>query len=316
MRTIWVVTLVFLPQLYVAKEDGRTLLEDDFKARADHFRTCIAEKFKWPGTLSPKNNDGPSALELDIGSYIGGCYGMRPYEIWSCPHLNVSFIHIFKSAGSTIREHLIEMCQPPFPNYIEVFTQMNLAKLNWKNWKRMLCDTALPYTSCESLRTESFTFVREPVSRFISGLVELAKRKNEWVLSVEQHAISTDRGLAAVAIEKLRALPLSKINTHVQPQSWFLTRCDNGMALPSLTHIGVVSPNLLRDTIKIMKYLSTNATRNAEFRPLPVHERDSRNSSYGEFSFSEKIHAETISQETEAQIREFYAVDYDCLGFA
>ena len=96
--------------------------------------------------------------------------------------------------------------------------------------------------------------------------------------------------------------------------SWSLTNQD-GSPMETVTHIGVVSENLQRDVVSIMKSMSSNTTRNKEWEvPPPEHSRDSTEFGYGG-DFAAKLHSEPISPRTEALIRDFYVVDQECLGF-
>ena len=170
--------------------------------------------------------------------------------------------------------------------------------------------------------TGSFSFVRDPVSRFVSGLAETHKRRTPWALQVEKDADESGRPITTVAIESLFRTPLEQTNPHLAPQSWSLTDC-NGKMMSTITHIGATEPNLHESISGILKAITPNKTRAVEWSHDLIYTRNSRNerkNTFGHFGsidrdpFVKRLHAEVISPETKARIKDFYAIDRECLG--
>lgn len=89
-----------------------------------------------------------------------------------------------------------------------------------------------------------------------------------------------------------------------------------------------MSKNLDEDATNIIRSMVPNETRSIEWNPpAHIHFRSSKHEdagitstgkqkTFGDYGdFSERLHVEVISPETKARIRDFYAVDYECLGF-
>ena len=184
-------------------------------------------------------------MNTDMAKVVGSCYMAKQHAIYMCPHLNVSFIHVFKSAGTSITSYLKDLCQPKLYQ-----NQLYLISRHMSGTK--LITPVKPEPGLLLLRqTAAFTFVREPVSRFVSALAELHKRNKKWVLQVEKAADVSGKALTTVAIEALFRTPFANIDEHIQPQSWLLTDCD-GVAISNLTHIGVATSGLHEDVTGIL----------------------------------------------------------------
>lgn len=304
-------------------------------------------------------SDAVTPLELNMETELTACYQTTLYEIGMCPHLNVSVIHIFKAAGTTTMKYLQQFCKPimkelkvtdnfvslcdagssPLAVLLLLTLRVRLSPTNTSSmhikyyvmspghFKIRKGDPILKIETVDSgpemLRhTDSFSFVRDPVARFVSGLAETHKRRAPWALQVEKDADESGQPITTVAIESLFRTPLKKINPHLAPQSWSLTDC-NGKAMNTITHIGLVSEGFLHDTISgILKAITPNKTRAQEWSHEPIYTRSSRDenkNTFGHFGtfesgFVERLHEERIPEETVERINEFYAIDRECLG--
>ena len=67
-------------------------------------------------------------------------------------------------------------------------------------------------------RTATFTFVRDPVSRFVSALIEMRRRGDKFAVAVEKEAMESGRPVVEVAIERQYKQDLLHLNAHIIPQ--------------------------------------------------------------------------------------------------
>ena len=66
--------------------------------------------------------------------------------------------------------------------------------------------------------TSTFTFVRDPVSRFVSSLIEMRRRGDKFAVAVEREAMESGRPAIEVAIEMQYKHDLYSLNAHIIPQ--------------------------------------------------------------------------------------------------
>ena len=114
----------------------------------------------------------------------------------------------YKSAGSSIRSLLESLCKGK--SHVTVLTGGG----HWtpSDIRKEPCNDKKIET------TATFTFVRDPVARFISSMIETQKRRRPFALAVEALLKGTDRPVVEVAIEAMVAQKLMNIDEHLIPQ--------------------------------------------------------------------------------------------------
>ena len=142
-----------------------------------------------------------------------------------------SFVHLsalcfllcgrYKAAGTTIGKYFFDCCGGLKNGYLlrskHISHPHELIKLNpdQSSLAREMVATS-----------SAFTFVRDPLSRFISALSEIRRRTNcekgsdnpAFICEVEKTAEASGRPVAEIAIEKLSLIPKKHIDEHLVPQ--------------------------------------------------------------------------------------------------
>lgn len=235
----------------LALTDEQRLLS--MRARASQFKKCMANEVK------PKG--------------IGGrCY--------TCA--NLSYIHVWKAAGSTtIHELRADMCPHLKTDDHSVISDSSL---------------------------EFFSFVREPVGRFQSGLGEMAKRRHSWLKPLVDEAWELNATVASVAIRHMPAM--NYVNPHVGRQSYFFLT-DVGQ-VTNVSYIGLVR-DLGHDLGALKRGLFNlpNATDDLPtIRPAEDLAYDGGQAFTGPFG---PLRHEPLDNVTLQRVIDYYAIDFDCL---
>jgi len=175
-------------------------------------------------------------------------------EVLFCPRRRVAFIHIFKSAGTTIVHALKSMCR----NWVLVCP--------WHLYCRQTLDAAHGTVG----EYAYFTFVRDPVARFTSGVLEAALRKNLKVIQAgvpAGAAANTAENADAIARRILTACVASPrlCDAHLEPQLSFLATLPFPRGRPKpvkLDYLGSVEHIEIELPAIVQRFFGTAAAAN------------------------------------------------------
>ena len=245
---------------------------------------------------------------------------MSAYEIHECRFgsRTVVYAHDYKAAGTTVLAMVRELC----PNAVKLYQSSHKG--------RLLPDPGNPTKSFGENYT-LFTFVRDPVERFQSGLFELSVRHDKWInnmISLKEDKMKKamenkkknafNVTVASLAIEDLlHRTRGAYVDPHIQPQALFFID-KNQRTLP-LSYVGVVSPNFEQEiqTIAVKLFGWTDA-KGSVIKALQdkSHARDSHDLVYRSRAIENgNVRDEHIDDITKNNIHRFYDIDYACFGF-
>mmetsp|Transcript_821 Transcript_821/g.2132 ORF Transcript_821/g.2132 Transcript_821/m.2132 type:complete len:291 (+) Transcript_821:56-928(+) len=223
----------------------------------------------------------------------------KDYEIVTCPAVGAAFVHVYKAAGTTGMELVKNNC----PGRWYKFNRHGCPERD----DQPVCFSKAQDTDWAANITTAFTFVRDPVERFQSGIFELAKHHGAWISQLIDVANTTGRAVADVVIDDLirtsrrdGSLP----NAHLMPQTYFLH--DKAEPLPKLKYIATVGPHFDED----LQILGLELFGDQ----IGVHHANAAANAVGQAKGEVYIHDEVISQETRFKIFRYYEVDYAWLG--
>lgn len=221
--------------------------------------------------------------------------GRHVYELTECPMLNVTYAHVFKSAGTTLRTAVEQWCPGQFVRFT-----------SWDNHLEA-------HSEAEINSHTIFTFVRDPVTRFQSALFELstpARRgdRNSWISKMVDKAFALNRTVASVAIDDMSLK--NSANAHLLTQVAYLV--DELKPLP-IAFIGGVTPWLVSE-LKV--FVNNMLSIEFDYSSI-VHARDAGDPDYaagvllGPFG---SLHDEILDSATIRKIQQYYHLDYECFG--
>jgi len=223
--------------------------------------------------------------------------GLRSREVVLCRSRGVAFLHVFKAAGTTVMDLLLRSCADA-----QVFA----------TWATKV---TLDELQNELGNVTVFTFVRDPLERFQSGLFEVAARGG---LAKERRrardAKKKNRTVASLVAEDLlrrRNRRQGEIDGHLQPQSSFFV--DRGALVAPVSFIGRVGAFAEDMTAIGTEVLGLERAAVEDFLRTN-HARDSKNASYHP-ALTGDLRREALDPRTRAILLDFYRIDYDCLSF-
>jgi len=231
--------------------------------------------------------------------------GGKDYEVSVCPDYGVAFVHIYKAAGTTGKA-LVERGCPSMRH------QYCCCGCNAET-RQVVCHVKNPDGDVDWATnvTTTFAFVRDPLERFQSGIFELARRNDPWLLPLLKQAESERRTVADVVIDDLWSRhskdPIRKADPHIMPQTYFLN--DAGTPVSRLKYIARIGPQFTEELQALGLELFHVHPRFFEMFPKM---NSAHNSSYGHHHLY--IHDELLEPETRTKIYKYYHVDYSWMG--
>lgn len=230
--------------------------------------------------------------------------GGKDYEVSVCPAVKVAFIHIYKSAGTTGKRLIEEGCPERRHQYsccgCNRETRMPVCHLKKDGDDWHWFDNV----------TVTYAFVRDPLERFQSGIFELARRQQPWMLTLLKEASASKRTVADVVIDALLEQrmqhPYLLPDPHIMPQTFFLN--DGGKAVPHLKYIAFLGPQFDEEAQVLATRLYGHHHQIAR---LPKYNA-AKNASDGRHHLY--IRDEDLSQATRLKIFDYYRTDYGWLG--
>lgn len=251
-------------------------------------------------------------------------------EVIVCPGAKVAFIHVYKAAGTTIIATLHDLCQ-------SINSQARLLcggydEFPWpvlEGDKQMWCDQTLDEAWPTIKDYSWFTFVREPVDRFASGVFENAYRakKNNYTTCVtgpnyngpNNLDVEGDELAEAVLRNCLHNLPPFTYDPHLKPQLDYLLESDNATVLPQLDYIGHVERIADDWSALVSHYFGAQASAQVKLllKDDELHARSRSSTQYpmtnGLDPKFENLHMSAKGQEL---IFNAYRADGECLGYS
>lgn len=241
------------------------------------------------------------------GQVGGWVDGGKDFEVNTCPHLRVGFVHIYKAAGTTGKALLEAGCpelrhhysccgcdDEPTPNVCHKKTTTLMDGSNDVHWEKDV-DVA-------------FTFVRDPVDRFQSGLFELALRGDARVSDWLARSRKLGRTLADIAIDDLlKDNPRRTPNPHLMMQLSFLS--SERKPLPGLKHVALMGPDFKCELVALSDEL---------FHLHPsfvVKMPQYRNAHFGGYNHGlASVRDEPLPPDVVKKIERYYRADYAAFG--
>ena len=283
-RFLWVVfVLVFYYPMVCSggdAMDGYRL--EVMRKRAELFSLCVAAKSATEGIVFREQK-------------------MTTYEIMICKPKKVAFVHVYKAAGTTVTDLLARIC----PESVVIFSSWDDRALAAEMWAR------------EFAGLTTFTFVRDPLERFQSGVFEVSSRGG-FEDKVER-AFRENRTVGSVVVDDLlksRGNQDVFVDPHVQQQTSFLV--DQAKLVAPIDYIGVVSPMFAAELVTVGTEILGVDRQVLEAHIREDHARDSSDTKYaaaapiGPFG---TLRHEKLEHTARAKAYDYYRIDYDCLGF-
>ena len=281
-----------------AESNGMDLQLSVMADRANKARRCAK-------TIPEK----PSSSEI-APIQADGFHAADDTEIAVCVPAKLAFIHTYKSGGTTIAGSLHQLCRetydwPPLGESGGFVCKNNPA-----------CTQSL--SDAWSLMTNYtwFTFVREPVSRFESGIFELARRDNRCVMDAAKDDSVGDELALNVLRECLLGLREDqRPDPHIKPQLSYLLE-PNRTVTPLLSYVGHIE-NVTNEWPAIVASFF-GAEHGAQVRASllqdVLHARDGSGGEYTE-DVPSKFRLQIAQDATRASVVQAYRADRMCLGY-
>lgn len=256
-------------------------------------RTLRLEAFLNATRGSSYLRDNNPQIQLDGG---------KDYEVTVCPSAGIAFVHIYKAAGTTGKRLIDQGCREPRHHY---------SCCGCLGEGQVVCHMKDPDGDIDWAAnvTRTFAFIRDPMERFQSGIFELARRNDPWIMPLLKTAEVEHREVADVVIDDLQAtMRIRPIpNPHIMPQTFFLN--DAGRPVKHLTYIARVGPQFDEEMqalgLDLFGLLPKMVAR------LPRYNA-AHNTSFGRHRLY--IHDESLSLETRIKIYDYYRLDYAWMG--
>ena len=252
--------------------------------RAKSLSTCVSKSTESRGDLAWLFSHG----KLDRYNVF------RHGELTLCPPVRAGYVHIFKSAGTTILNIFKQMCERRFG------TNASVVKCNYPHCTA----TTLPVRGYRY-----FSLVRSPDERLLSAIFEVHKRQE----GIDGDLLQTLSPSDFVKNVLTRVLDGSLSNAHLLPQVTFLM--EDGKVMPSLAYLGRVE-NILDDLPAIAAELFHDSKAAAEARYLLnyTHARHRHESSYGADPVA-NLNVSQMRYDTKAMLVGSYIAAYMCLEY-
>ena len=234
------------------------------------------------------------------------------------------FSHVYKSGGTTIQAGLRKLFRENhlnkldiFPDTIDGFITQGAERHEYKHIFKFITD-----------ETFVFTFVRDPISKFLSGFGEVSRRqlKNpKWIQLMNKiHDMTIeDAYFSQTGIELMRIWLDILVNRtfdvddHLLPNTWYLmlhNNLDNNVTskihfnfdyIGDIRYVNEILPDILDPFINNTSILKHDNKKLMEyFEPKRRRPKDRFN-----------IDKELLSDDDIIKICDVFWVDYLCLGF-
>ena len=248
-------------------------------------------------------------------------------EAWMCDAAQLAFAHVFKSAGSTIMDSMARLCNSTFGEEAHGYRRnKGCDSVSPPDGPRWNCGEEMPPHVADYTW---FTFVREPLSRFASGIFELGKRslpcvkKADKVASREQD--SGGDGLALQVLERCvlvmadeawrKAHLRATVDEHLMLQTSVLMGRDAEVT-PLLSFVGAVET--MNDDWPALVATFFGAEAGAEvgagLRNGTLHLRDQNSDQYAEPT-DQRFRVNITTPSVRRALAAAYRVDEVCLGY-
>ena len=248
-------------------------------------------------------------------------------EVIVCPGAELAFIHVYKAAGTTIIASLHDLCQ-------SMGSQARLicGHDDEKRWPvlegddQMWCDQTLAEAWEDISNYSFFSFVRDPVDRFQSGLFENAYRASMSNYSTcasqagnSKEGIEGDELALAVLDRCLRWIePDSDIlDPHLKPQIDFFLQADQSV-MPELAYIGHVETMVDDWPALVSKFFGKKA--GAQVKKLmqkgTLKARSEDSDQYAVGGLDPKFYNLKMGDSTRRTIADAFLIDEVCLGYS
>lgn len=292
---------------------------ETMRHRAQSLKTCkAAERWSHPG-----DGAGVQPLQLRGDSDLAA----SKTEVVVCPGAQLAFVHVYKAAGTTIIASLHDLCQ-------SMGSQARLicGHDDEKSWPvlegddQMWCDQTLAEAWDDIANYSFFTFVRDPVERFQSGLFENAYRASMSNYSTcasqagnSKEGIEGDELALAVLDRCLRWIEPDAdiLDPHLKPQIDFFLQVDQSV-MPQLEYIGHVETMVNDWPALVSKFFGKRA--GAQVRKilqrgaLKVRSEDSDQYAVG--GLDPKFYNLKMGDSTRRTIADAFLIDEVCLGYS
>jgi len=289
------------------------------RRRAKALKTCkAAERWSHPG-------DGAGVQPLQLRGDPG--LPASKTEVIVCPGARLAFIHVYKAAGTTIIASLHDLCQAMGSE-----ARLICGHDGEKKWPvlqgddQMWCDQTLAEAWDDIANYSFFTFVRDPVERFGSGLFENAYRASQSNYSTcasqagdSKEGIEGDELALAVLDRCLRWIEPDAdiLDPHLKPQIDFFLQADQSV-LPQLEYIGHVETMTDDWPALVGKFFGKKAGAQVkkvmQRGALKVRSEDS--DQYHVDGLDPKFYNLKMGESTRRTIADAFLIDEVCLGYS
>lgn len=247
---------------------------------------------------------GPQVAQIEPD----GFHAADDTEIAVCAPAKLAFIHTYKSGGTTIAGSLHQLCRTMFDS-----PPQNESGLVCKH--NPSCAQSLPEAWGLMANYTWFTFVREPVSKFESGVFELARRGVPCAMHAAADGKAGDELALNILHRCLLGLHDQRPNPHIKPQVDFLLE-PNYRATPLLKYVGHIENVTTEWPAIVARFFGAKPAAQVRAALLEdeLHARDGTGGEYannvpGQFRL--QITNETVRR----HVLRAYKVDEVCLDY-
>ena len=227
-------------------------------------------------------------------------------ELWLCPPIQVGYVHIYKSGGTTIGIAFKKLCDMHFGvNSSFVKCAAPYCNVNGVSGAKEFRFLAKEY--------RYFSFVRRPDERLLSGIFQARKNQGGAGNEIKELFKQLPKSEFVKAV-LTRVLSGHLYDPHLLPQVAFLM--SDGAPMPSLVYLGRVE-NLSDDFAAITAEVFGVPTAATEARDLVnrIHDRDRHSFEYGRSDPIAELKVADMKHDTKAIMMGTYISDYMCLGY-
>ena len=255
----------------------------------------------------------PTSL-LRTGSEIApiqadGFHAADDTEIAICAPAKLAFIHTYKSGGTTIASSLHQLCS-------QIYDSPPLGESGVVCKHNPQCAQSLSEAWGLMANYTWFTFVREPVSRFESGIFELARRNVPCVMDAAKDGSTGDE----LALNILRRCLLGlrereRPNPHIKVQASFLLEPDRTVT-SLLAYVGHIEKITTEWPALVAAFFGAEhgAQVKASLLQDVLHARDGAGGEYAP-DVPSQFRLQIASMPARTSVMQAYQADRLCLGY-
>lgn len=213
-------------QMAIMKADRQPAVLRSLVSAIALFLLAVNTSGTFPGGLEPATPEGASNAEQLPPPALRLLNDSDPcdVEVTTCEAIQVAFIHVYKSAGSAYRKHLISFCGG-LGHAAEILRGYDRA--SWTNGQSRgsPCDLEL---LCGTPGWTCYAVVRDPLPRFLSAFHETMMRRHDWVIrqtvpALDANATGEMKRETFERVLKLREANRT-VDAHLRSQAAFLPR--------------------------------------------------------------------------------------------